>query len=244
MRAIILAAGRGSRLPNFLSKKPKCFIKLNKKTLINYQIEGFRELGIKDISIITGYKKKLFESFGIKTFNNDDWKKSNMVYSLLKADSWLSKHDCIVSYGDIFYYSNEISKLVKSKKPISILFDKKWKKIWKKRFKNPLTDAETFKLKKNNMISEIGKKTNSYKNIQGQYMGIMKFTPMGWSHFKDVLKKKFDKNIKTMYLTDVFQMIIAIKGMKIQGIEYKSEWMEIDNLKDYRLLIKNFQKPL
>ena len=51
MNAIILAAGRGSRLPNHLSKNPKCFLKLRKKPLINYQIESFYKIGIKDIEV-------------------------------------------------------------------------------------------------------------------------------------------------------------------------------------------------
>ena len=133
MRAIILAAGRGSRLPKSLSKNPKCFLKLKNKKLINYQIESFYKIGIKNISIITGYKKKLFKIFKLKTFFNKNWKNTNMVYSLLKADKWLSKYDCIVSYGDIFYDGNKIKKLTNSKKAISLLYDANWKKLWKKR---------------------------------------------------------------------------------------------------------------
>ena len=36
-------------------------------------------------------------------------------------------------------------------------------------------------------LQEIGLKTKNYKNIQGQFMGIIKFKPSGW--------KKFDKNL-------------------------------------------------
>ena len=240
MRAIILAAGRGSRLPNYLSKKPKCFIKLRNKSLIDYQIDSFHNLGIEDTSIITGYKKNLFKKFGLKTFFNKEWKKTNMVYSLLKADKWLSKYDCLVSYGDIFFDGKKLNKLLKSKKSISLLYDPNWKKLWKKRFKNPLSDAETFKLKSNFQILEIGKKTKSYSNIQGQYMGVIKFRPKGWRHFKKILYEKFDKNSKKMYLTDVFQKIIENKSDLIYGVKYNSKWMEIDNLKDYKILIKNF----
>ena len=112
MRAIILAAGRGSRLPKNLSKQPKCFLKLKNKSLIDYQLDAFNKIGIKDIAVVTGYKKKLFNSFRLKTFNNKNWKKTNMVYSLLKADKWLSNYNCIVSYGDIFYEGIKINKLI------------------------------------------------------------------------------------------------------------------------------------
>ena len=242
MRGIILAAGRGSRLPKNLSKQPKCFLKLKNKSLIDYQLDAFSKIGIKDIAVVTGYKKKLFNSFGLKIFNNKNWKKTNMVYSLLKADKWLSNYNCIVSYGDIFYEGIKINKLIRSKKPISLLYDKNWKTIWKKRFKNPLSDAETFKITKDYKINEIGKKTNTYKNIQGQYMGIIKFTPRGWKIFKLILKKKFNKNFQKMFLTDVFQKIIESKIISLYGIEYKSKWMEVDNLKDYKILKKTFER--
>ena len=52
--------------------------------------------------------------------------------------------------------------------------------------------------------------------------------------------KKFDKKSKKMYLTDVFQKIIESKLTLIYGVKYNSKWMEIDNLKDYKILIKNF----
>ena len=240
MRAIILAAGRGSRLPNYLSRNPKCFIKLRKKSLIDYQIESFNKMGISHLSIVTGYKKNLFKKFKLKTFFNKNWKKTNMVYSLLKADKWLSKYDCLVSYGDIFYAGNKINQLIHSKKPITLLYDPNWKKLWKKRFKDPLKDAETFKIKKNYQIFEIGKKTNKYSNIQGQYMGVIKFRPKGWIYFKKILYEKFDKNSKKMYLTDVFQKIIESNKVLIYGVKYNSKWMEIDNFNDFKILKKNF----
>ena len=68
MRAIILVAGRGSRLPKHLSKNPKSFLKIGRKTIIEKLIQNFFELGINKIALVTGYKKDKFKKFKLKFF--------------------------------------------------------------------------------------------------------------------------------------------------------------------------------
>ena len=194
MRAIILVAGKGSRLSKNFSKKPKSFIKIGSKTILERQIDNFQALGINKISLVTGYKSEFFKKYKIKKFYNKNWKKTNMVYSLTRANSWLEKYNCIVSYGDILYEKNAIKSLIRSDNLITITYDKNWKKLWFKRFKNPLIDAETFKFNKKNELLEIGNKTNSYKNIKGQFMGLIKFKPKGWKIFKNEIRKNLKTN--------------------------------------------------
>ena len=241
MRAIILVAGRGRRLPTHISNKPKSLINLSSsKTLIEYQLENLKKKKIKKIALVTGYKKSLFKKFKIKKFNNKKWSTSNMVSSLIKADNWLSKNSCIVSYGDIFYTMRNLKGFLNSKKDIAILYDSRWKKYWKKRFKNPLNDAESFIIRKDNSITEIGKKTKKYSDIMGQYMGVIKFTPFGWKKFKKTYND-FPKNEKEkIYMTDVLNKITKTKT-KIYGYKYSDDWIEIDTFKDYKIA-NNFFK--
>ena len=63
MKGIILAAGRGSRMKNLTSTKPKCMIKINGKMLIEYQIEALSSAGINEIGIVTGYKNQQLKVF-------------------------------------------------------------------------------------------------------------------------------------------------------------------------------------
>ena len=165
-----------------------------------------------------------------------------MVQSLLCADRILKKNECIVSYSDIIYDSRGLLDLKKSKSIISILFDDKWKNLWKKRFAHPLTDAETFKIDKNKNIIEIGKKTKSYKDIEGQYMGLIKFKPLGWEKFKIALKDHFKKGFNKNYLTDIFQKIIEKDISKIKAVKFSGRWCEIDFPKDIKVARKIFRK--
>ncbi len=130
--------------------------------------------------------------------------------------------------------------MIKDKNPLSISYDPFWKKLWDKRFSNPLSDAETFKMNKNKKITEIGKKTFSIKDIQGQYMGLMKFKPKGWHNFKKCLKKDFNNNFDNLYLTDVFQKLIE-KKFSIKASKYDGKWAEVDSQKDYLIMKKIFK---
>ncbi len=112
---IILAAGRGSRLKNF--ELPKSLIKYKNKYLIEHIINNFEKNHINNINIITGFKKKVIEkNTNVKSYlHNKLWRKTNMVYSLTKADKVLSKNYSIISYADI-YYSSELINEIKKKK--------------------------------------------------------------------------------------------------------------------------------
>ena len=174
MRAIILAAGRGSRLKEITKNKPKCFLNISEKSIIEHQIDSLRKFGIKKIAVVAGYRKNFFKRLNIKIFINDKWNTSNMVYSLFNAKSWLFDNNCLICYGDIFYDENILSELIKEKGSFVLPSNNNWKKHWKMKYKNPLNDLETFKINKNMHLLQIGSRPKNYSEIQGQFMGLMK----------------------------------------------------------------------
>ncbi len=238
---IILAAGRGSRMEELTKDKPKSFVNITKKKrLIDTVIENFITLGLNEITVITGYKSNKFNQFKkINTIKNKKWKTTNIFGSLICADKILSKYTCIISYADIFYEKEavKILKTSKIKNGIVMLSYRYWKKYWKKRFKNPLTDLETFRTNNKNQLVEIGKRTNSYKNIKGQYMGIFRIDPNSWKKVKQHLFNN-SKNLNKIDITTLFQLIIKKKICKIYVESYKKKWFEIDSIKDYKLFKK------
>ena len=232
MRGIILAAGRGSRINEYSKNHPKCLIKIKGKTLLDWQIEAMHEAGINQISIVTGYKKEFLISKGLKTFENKKWESTNMVYSLFCSREWLMKDKCIVSYSDIFYLSSAIKLLIKDKSDLSITYDPNWLKLWSLRFKNPLIDAETFRLDKNQLVLEIGKKSKTLKGIQGQYMGLLSFTPNSWKLIEEMYSKLSESRRQSIDMTSLLNDLINKKICNIKALPYKDIWGEVDNLND------------
>ncbi|WMJ81322.1 phosphocholine cytidylyltransferase family protein [Clostridium sp. MB40-C1] len=237
MKAIILAAGRGSRLEEITAHQPKCLTMLGEKTLLHRQIDTLNAGGITDLAIVRGYKKEKIDCLNIKYFDNDDWNKTNMVMSLYKASEWLEKYECIISYSDIVYTHKAIELLKEDTNDIALLYNTNWYELWNMRFKDPLSDAETFKIDKDNFLLEIGKKTKSLKDIEGQYMGLLKFKPQGWKKIKSYLDTLSEEEKNKLDMTSLLNRLLSI-GMKIHTIPYDDLWLEVDNKNDLELYEK------
>ena len=149
------------------------------------------------------------------------------------------KEDILISYGDIIYKENVLTKLIKNKDNLSTVVDVKWYKYWKKRMQNPLLDAESLVLDKKKFIVDIGRKVKSLKKIQGQYIGLTKISKNISIDVLKILKNlyKSKKNIKyvnNLYVTDFFRILIK-KQYPIKAVLVKRGWLEFDTKKDLKI---------
>ena len=94
MRAIILAAGLGTRLRPMTNNTPKALIKVKDKPLVEYQIEYLKEKGIDEIIIVVGYLHEQFdylkEKYNVKLVLNDKYAEYNNFYSLYLVKDYLA----------------------------------------------------------------------------------------------------------------------------------------------------------
>ena len=235
MKAIILAAGRGSRMKHLTDEKPKCLAKLGGKLLIEWQLEALSAAGINEIAIVTGYKKELLSHYKLTEFHNARWFETNMVESLICADKWLRLGPTIISYSDIFYEPSAVVSLINCPAPLAVTYDPNWLSIWQNRFADPLSDAESFLLNSLSQIIEIGNKPSTVEEVQGQYMGLIRITPESWSHIVNILDE-FPRNKRAkMSMTRVLQTIIEKSKFTVTGVPYEDKWGEIDTENDLEL---------
>ena len=235
MRALILAAGRGSRMNSLTDDHPKCLIEFRGKALLEWQLETLKEANITEIGIVAGYKGELINpKEAVIKFWNERWNETNMVASLACAEAWLSENTCIVCYSDIIYKKDAIESLINCPAELAITYDPKWKELWEKRFDNPLDDAETFRLNSGSVLSEIGGTPTSLSEIEGQYMGLLRISPKAWSEIKRVRESLDTERFDNIHMTDMLQMIIDKGTIDIEALPYEQEWAEFDSPNDLR----------
>jgi choline kinase len=232
MKAIILAAGRGSRMGEGTANLPKCMMKLWGKTLLDHCIGSIQKAGITldNIGIVTGYKNELIHVQGVHYFHNPDWEETNMFVSLTKASEWLRTEPCIISYADIVFSENAITKLMNASGEFAITYYTEFWELWSKRFDNPLNDLETFKLHNGKLI-EIGKKPETRAEVQGQYMGLLKFEKSGWEKIEHAVTLPMPKPIEKLDMTTLLQHLIEL-GYDIETHKTSDLWLECDNEHD------------
>ena len=246
MKAIILAAGEGKRLRPLTNDRPKAMVKLFGMSLLERQIYTFRECGIEDIIVVTGYKDETIDFTNIKKYKNFDYASTNMVETLFCAENEMDEQ-IIISYGDIIFEKKVLTSLINSDEDYSVVIDKNWRKYWESRFTDPLIDAESLILDSMNNIIEIGQTTKNIDDIQGQYIGLMKFQGSGLKFLRNFYQKTKEKAKKSgenplnpnidfekSYMTDFIQGLINA-GCKIKAISINNGWLELDNNDDYRI---------
>lgn len=232
MKAIILAAGRGSRMKSMTDDQPKCLVELHGKPLLEWQLDALRGAGIRDIGIVTGYQREQLAERGLVEFHNPRWAETNMVSSLACARAWLLTEPCIVSYSDLFYDSSAVASLMSSNSSLAITYDPNWLVLWQKRFGNPLLDAETFRLHDDGTLAEIGAKPNSVEEVEGQYMGLLRFTPEGWLEVERIRSALPTDTQDRMHMTGTLQQVITAGRVPIDALPYRGKWGEVDSAED------------
>lgn len=232
MKAIILAAGRGSRMKDLTEERPKCLVELRGKALLDWQLEALRAAGITEIAIVTGYKRELLADQGLTEFHNARWAETNMVSSLVCAQEWLQAEPCIVSYSDIFYSPMAVQSLMTCAASLAVTYDPNWLELWTQRFGDPLLDAETFRLTPELTLAEIGNKPQSVEEVQGQYMGLLRFTPEGWAEVLRIRSGLTSAQCDKMHMTGTLQKVIDAGRIAIAAVPYAGEWGEVDCAND------------
>ena len=242
MRAIILAAGRGSRMGDLTEEYPKCLTQFAGRTLLEWQLSALRAAGIQDIAVVRGYRAETINPSDCIWFENPDWAKTNMVSTLACASQWLERDDCIVSYSDIVYHPEILQRLILHPGEVVISYDRQWLPLWSERFENPLMDAETFRLGQNGALESIGERAQTVSDIQGQYMGLLKFTPAGWRQVEALLDNLPQERRNQLDMTSLLQLLLE-NGSEIDTAPVNGRWCEVDSENDLRIYENKLDYP-
>jgi HAD superfamily hydrolase (TIGR01450 family) len=242
MKAVILAAGLGSRLHTITSKKPKCMVNVCGIPIIKYQIDAYLSAGIDDIIVVVGYKSEVVKEY-IKKLNNNklhvienvDYDTTNNMYSLYLAMSVFKLYntDFIISNGDVVFDSLIIKELLNKESKDLIVCDKN------------SYNLESMKVTTNikGFITDISKSISrdvAYGNSIDVYK-ISKTTSLKlFSYLKEYIE--YNKNLKEW--TEVaLQKMIKSGDWQVVPFDIKGKkWMEIDNIDDLLEAEKKFSK--
>jgi L-glutamine-phosphate cytidylyltransferase len=218
--------------------RPKCLVELEGGPLIERQVAALKRGGVEQIGVVRGYRPETLNFHGLSYFNNPRWANTNMVMSLAAAASRLRKGPVIVSYADIFYRSGLVQGLAATPGPLAIAYDRAWRELWTRRFADPLSDAETFRVNQGGELLEIGGKTDRIEDIQGQYIGLLKFTPAAWSIIETLLGTLDDATRDRLDMTGLLRRLLATKAVPINTYGTDGQWGEIDSPGDVDLYQK------
>jgi choline kinase len=137
MKAVILAAGQGTRIRSVHGEHPKCLIEVDNATILDHQLDALYKSGITDVTIVVGYEKeqiidhvrsrKLSQVQRVHFVENPAFAITNNIYSLWLALDWVRGDSFIVLNADVIFDADVLDRAVRTNAPISKIIDTWWR---------------------------------------------------------------------------------------------------------------------
>jgi L-glutamine-phosphate cytidylyltransferase len=242
MKAIIIGAGRGSRLEHLTDEVPKTLVEVMGRPMLDQILEALFAAGFTEerIVFISGYRAEVVKSrYPRLTYvDNLDWEHNNILASLLKARALLSE-GFVSTYADIVYSKDIATRVAASTAEFALGCDVDWRRRYIGRTNHPESDAEKMRGEGGRVV-ELSRKIAS-EAASGEFIGVMKASATGAKKLCDAFDDKArvfvgktyreGRTWEKAYLIDLLANMIE-DGVAMHHIDTVGKYMEIDTLQD------------
>lgn len=227
MKALILAAGFGSRLAPITDTKPKSLVEVNGVPILHKQIRNLYENGVTDITIVSGYKadvlrKQTLDVFpDVKIIESVDYATTNNMYSAYLGIKEMGLSEMLMMNADVFFDASVIKALLECKYENAIVVDV-----------GSYNEESMKVIEKEGRLIEISKAITK-EDALGNSIDVYKFSKNGCKAFlkeccEYIEVKKDLKKWSEVALND------ALKKVTFKACPLVGRWFEIDNHEDLR----------
>lgn len=237
IRAIVLAATRGSALGPLTEHRPKCMIDIHGQPLLRRLVSTLRDGGIRTVTAVRGYRKEAVDLPGIATVDNDAYETTGECASLACAIDQIDGN-CVIAYGDILFRRYILDNLLEASGDIVILADALWRErtehapdrvrdlvTCSKAFRPDYLDDETAELVH---IAEGSEDAMAH----GEWIGLAKLSAEGSRLVCETLEDmREDGSLSSANLPDVFNRLVEA-GKAPRVVYITGHWLDVDDAFD------------
>ncbi len=245
-QAVILAAGRGSRMGASTANMPKCLSTLGGRPLLAWTLDALRACGIEDVLIVGGWQHQELTAWSPHLVVNTHWASTNMVRSLECADAWLRRAGTLVVYGDGAYGPTALAAALGAPHAdLLVPGDRLWRELWSLRFEDPLADAETWQCDGRRLLS-IGAPLRTLGDADAQFMGLVRLAPEGWQTVCHGLRRwEVEEGSTAIDKLDVTGLLARLigAGVVVHCHDVHGGWVEIDSERDREVVEQALGRP-
>jgi phosphoenolpyruvate phosphomutase len=238
--AVVLAAGASPDLGDLTADRPKAMLDIKGKPLLQRQVEALNEAGVKDISVVVGWKKEAVDLPNLKVYDASG--STGEMASLLKAAAEL-KRRTLVLYGDILFDGELVKRLLQTEGDVVLVVDRAGAERPGRDLvhtRNGVADeGRMLTGNKQDTLDRIGR---DLQGANGEWIGMLMLSERGAQTLRTAFERRAArgpgalhqaKRLEEAALTDALQLLID-EGVPVHAIDTYKGWMEIDTFEDYR----------
>jgi L-glutamine-phosphate cytidylyltransferase len=249
-RAIIVAAGRGSRLGGKTDEIPKCMVEVAGRPILHHQLDALSQAGVNDFVIVRGYRGHLISAGAhrLRFVDNPEWQTNNILASLLYAEGEMDP-GFVFSYSDIVYAGDVARRLVHAARAsdaaAALVIDRRWQDAYVGRTLHPVSEAELAQVEGTGpgaRVVRVGKQAVDPGLAIGEFIGLAWFSAEGGRALRALWKEKVAapgldapfgraRALRVAYLTDALNAL-AEAGHRLAPVFIDGLWREIDTGQD------------
>lgn len=225
MQAIVMAAGKGSRLGDLTSDRPKSFVEINGRSLMDINLRLLRDKGIEEIVIVTGCHAEMFEEkYGrekdVRLIYNPFYAFTNVIGSFYMGMDALHD-DFIYLHADTLFEPSILEQILESPFSIALPVDV-----------GPC-DEEAMKVKKvKERIMYINKKLNP-TDCEGEFIGVAKIKASVLPSLRKRTRDLLREEAYAEYFEAALERVLQEGKTEAEMIDVHGRfWAEIDFAED------------
>jgi phosphoenolpyruvate phosphomutase len=236
-RAIVLAATQGAKLGPLTANRPKCMIDVRGQPLLRRLVATLNETGLRDITVVRGFRKETVDLANIKTVDNDRHAETGEVASLACATATL-EGECIVSYGDILFRPHIVDDLIAAEGDIVVVADARWDSPGHRAPDRKVDRVRCARAFTGSFLDEGPVPLVSIapdlpaSETHGEFIGLVKLSAAGTSFVKDeIARMRVDGSLATADLPDLLTRLMA-RGIAVSVLYITGHWLDVDDAFD------------
>lgn len=229
MRALLLAAGKGTRISRYLSGNPKCTVDIGGEPLICYTLNLLKKKGITEVAMVLGYKAEVIretvKDFEVSFYYNPFYDVTNSIASAWFAKEFLKEtDDLLIMNADVFLEEGILDEIMASSLS-PVLFSDETRK----------EEADYKFYYENNILMKYGKELTG-ADITGEYIGAAKLSSSFIPEFVEQLEGMIATQQHSVWWENVLYAMTDRRDIYVQNIENKF-WAEVDYIEDYERIL-------
>lgn len=234
--ALVLAASRGDELGELTRERPKAMVRIGDKPLLGHIVSSYHAAGMRDITVVRGYRKDAVDLPGLNYVDNDEYASTGELVSLQRGLGTREFADgLVVSYGDVLFRKYVVDVLREVDAEVVIPVDTQWRDSV-----NRGRDADyvacSLPYSRTHYNRSVFLKRMSARlapeEIHGEWMGLLYIAGKALPKVREALRALEGEGAARAGGTRVLLNRLVDSGQTVRVVYTSGNWLDVDSLDD------------